>query len=189
MYAFTIIETDTSYQARITRIMLEAAGYPTIAVSLKVEGRDAHCAITAAPTGAPEQFSLAVNMYAEYGERGVEHAVTVSELPSVKAQRALNPRAVPEALAGKIRNALLQTLFTSAEAEGVTVVTSEPNYSTLTTNHDPGDEDRVPTPVTDAPTAPVASKAERNPAGGGFDGPCQGADRWDNFKPSRDIFA
>jgi hypothetical protein len=166
MYAFVIIETETSFQARIARVMLEAAGYPTIAATLGVDGRDGHVAITAAPAEAPAQYARAINMYAEHGELGVEEAIRVAgRLPALA--RA-NPHAVPVAMRDTVRNALLHTLYTAAAAEHVTVVHSEPSYSALP---DPGSA--VPAIVTDAPTAPV-----HNPEGGGFDGECQGAERY-----------
>jgi hypothetical protein len=72
---------------------------------------------------------------------------------------------VPEEKFAVVRNALLHTLYTAASEEGATILTSEPNYSVLTS--------AVPTSVTDVPTAPV-----KNPAGGGFDGQCIGAKRY-----------
>jgi hypothetical protein len=168
MYAYTIIETDTAVQARIARIFLEAAGYPTIAATVRVEGHEGHIAITSAPEGEPQRFEYVINLYARRGEAGVRYAAKVVEEPEARLLASRNTLAVPTELRDTVRNALLHTLYTAVEAEHATVVTSEPSYSTLSNG--------VPEAVDDEDSA--TTKPVHNPAGGGFDGECRGADQW-----------
>jgi hypothetical protein len=189
VYAFTIIEAENEFQARIARIFLEADGYPSVAASVKVDERTAHACLTAAPEGAPEMFERAIKRFAAHGERGVEMARAIAANPLAKLAGAANPRQVPAPLRDAVRNALLHTLYTAAQEENSAVVFSDPAYSSLA----------VPTTVNDGPTAPV-----KNPSGGGFDGECRGVDvlragvdhdpgdesrdsgdSYDNWKPGR----
>lgn len=163
MYSLVIIETDNEFQARIARIMLESAGYPSVAAIIEVQGERLYACFTSAPEGAPERYTQAINMYAEHGERGVEMAHHVAA--EMLAAGVVNSRQVPETLRNTVRNALLHTLYSAAQDENSTVVFSDPAYSTLQPLA------AVPEIVTDAPTAPV-----NNPDGGGFDGQCRGAD-------------
>lgn len=167
MYAFIIIETENEIQARIARIFLEADGYPSIAATVEVLGERHSACFTAAPEGVPQQFERVIKEYALLGERGVKLAEQVCAEPMVKLLAMANPRQVPAELLDTVRNSLLHTLYTAAEEEDSKVVFCEPAYSSAVQTH-----------VTDAPTAPV-----KNPDGGGFDGPCRGADRWRDHDP------
>lgn len=190
MYAFIIIETENEIQARIARIFLEAAGYPSIAATVEVVGERHSAYLVAAPADVPRSYEPVIRKYALLGEHGVELAEQSCAHPAVKLFCSTNPRQVSIGLRDTVRNSLLHTLYTAAEEEASKVVFCEPAYSS------------VPAHVVDAPTAPVTRplgeftavetpivtpdgrnigtefSAVRNSEGGGFDGQCRGADRW-----------
>lgn len=172
MYAFMVVETDNAVQSLIARIFLESAGYPSVAAGINIAGELHYTYFTAAPAGEPQKFEAAIKAFSKFGPRGVKLAQEAAELAQVVLRDYPNPLQVPVAMRDTVRNALLHTLYTAAQDEDSSVVFSEPAYSTLVKP-----EHAVPTTMTDAPTAPV-KMSERNPQGGGFDGSCQGADRW-----------
>jgi hypothetical protein len=161
MYALTIIETDSYRQALITRTILESGGFPTVAAAITLpDGTLAHAAFTSAPDGYPAAIAPIVLGFDAMGDVGLDRA------KGIAARSNPSARAVPLNQRDDVRNALLQTVYGVANSEGATVQ-SEPAASTLKEGHDSGDE--------------------HNPEGGGFDGNCIGADKWDNWKPARDV--